>query len=68
MTGFVVYKHPEIKTDEFLLSNVKIGEEWLFGFHDGKKTTSNGRLGKIAYNNMGYKVPGHIPICVKEEI
>ena len=68
MTGFVIYRHPEIKDDEFLLSNVQIGEEWLFGFHNGQKTTNNGRLGKIAYDRMGYEVPRHVPIFVKEEI
>ena len=68
MTGFVIYKHPEIKDDEFLLSNVDIGEEWFFGFHDGKQTTNNGRLGKIAYDNMGYEVPGRVPVFVKKEI
>lgn len=68
MTGFVVYKHPEIRIDEFLLSNVKIGEEWKFGFFDGWQTTKNGKLGKIAYDSMGYEVTGHIPVFVKSEI
>jgi len=62
-----MYKHPEIKDDEFMLSNVKVGEEWLFGFFD-RQPTKNGRLGKIAYDNMGYEVPGHVPIFVKREI
>lgn len=65
MSGFAIYRHPEIKDDEFLLSNVKIGEEWMFGFFDGRQTTNNGRLGKIAYDSMGYEVPMHIPVFVK---
>lgn len=68
MAGFVAYKHPEIEDNEFLLSNVEIGEEWQFGFLDGKKTTNNGRLGEIAYDNMGYVVPGQVPVFVKKEI
>lgn len=68
MAGFVAYKHPEIKDDEFLLSNVKIGEEWQFGFFGGEKTTNNGRLGKIALDSMGYVVHGQVPVFVKKEI
>lgn len=64
MAGFVVYKHPEIKDNEFLLSNVKIGEEWKFGLFN-EKPNRNGRVGKIAYDNMGYLLPGYVPVFVK---
>jgi len=61
--GFVIGKHPEMKNDEWKLCNVKIGEEWLFGFFYGKR--KNHRLGKIAYDNMGYVVANHRPIFIR---
>ena len=66
MTGFTTFKHPEIKDDEFMLSNIAIGEEWLFGFFN-KKTPADGRLGKIAYDTTGYISSGHIPVFKKKK-
>ena len=67
MTSFIVGKHPEIKDVEYLLSNVVIGDEWMFGFFKDRQPI-NGRLGNIAYDNMGYVMPNHIPVIVKEKI
>lgn len=54
-------EHPEIKKNEFLLSNVKRGEEWKFGFISGEDIV-DGRLGEIAYNQMGDVLPDYRPV------
>ena len=63
--GFVIYKHPEMKDNEWHVCNVKQGEEWLFGFFNDRR--KNHRLGKIAYDNMGYPVNNSRPVFVKNK-
>ena len=58
MTGFVIFKHPEIKENEWLFCNVEKGKEWTIA---GNKH----RFGKIAYNNMGYEMSGCVPVFIK---
>lgn len=62
MASFVCYKHPELRKNEFVLSNVKAGEEWKFGFFNGNRTLGKDRLGNVAYDNMGNVVLGHFPV------
>lgn len=64
--GFVIGKHPEMKDTEWLFSNVKIGEEWLFGCFDGK-CKNGGRFGKVAYNKLGYVIAGYRPLFIKRK-
>ncbi len=56
--GFVIFKHPEIKDDEWLFCNVEKDKEWTV-------TGSNHRFGRIAYNRMGYVIDKHIPVFVR---
>lgn len=54
--------HPELRENEFLISNVEKGKEWCFGFRNAETTLGFSRLGKVAYDRLGRVRPNYLPV------